>query len=480
MSLFGSLIALDDTQAELDVPRVGRIHLQRSVINRMYRWKSSADLIYLGPNGLAGWRETSAKKGWKEEQGQPWTDQEGAAIRGDFKLPARATLEFTISWKNRPDFIFALGVSDDEKTIQRAFRFEVWERDLIIQRETEQEADVASVGEISPGSGRVHLIAYLDQERGRILVFSADGKPLADLKVAGGQQQVLGSISLANKRGDLRLERMRIGRWNGEPPREVARRQVAHSPGGRLDRLRAGQAVRRGQECVRDRRRQGRVPDPRGSDRGSLPVFPRRDEGPCPGGRLPGRIATERRPRSCGQELLEADRPGDQGAADLPLDGLRSLVGLEPQPTPAVDRRRARGSRARGGSPSRPPGRWARAVRRELPRLAAAGEQLGEPPAARSVGTHRLPRGPCPHQAQHGPPGSSSRPGRVRRGLPLGAERQPEREPARVVGRKAEMPVPAERRRDPFGDHQHRRERSDLPDLAFRQHVRRPRQDQGG
>src|SRR5208337_3080340 len=213
--VFGSLLAMNDMEAELEIARLGRLHVWRSVINRMYRWRSSADLIYLGPNGLVGWQQAANKSGWKEEQGQPWTDQEGATIRGDFKLPARATLEFELSWKNKPDFVFALGVGEDEKTVQRGFRFEVWERDLIIEREIEQEADVASVGEIGQGQGRIHLIVYLDQEKGRILVFNPEGKPLADLKVAGGVAQVLGSLSLANKRGDLRLERLRIGRWNG-------------------------------------------------------------------------------------------------------------------------------------------------------------------------------------------------------------------------------------------------------------------------
>ena len=46
---------------------------------------------------------------------------------------------------------------------------------------------------------------------------------MADLKVGTSQARTAGGISLANKRGDLRLERLRIGHWNGEPPREVER-----------------------------------------------------------------------------------------------------------------------------------------------------------------------------------------------------------------------------------------------------------------
>ena len=147
--VFGRLVGLDDKQAELDVPRIGHVHVDRSHLHRIYRWRDSADLIYLGPNGLNGWTETNpmqanlgngrrgnllirrvapnglpaptapeappAEKGWREESGQLVTEKEGAAIGGDFGLPARASIEFEISWKNKPDFVFALGVNDADR-----------------------------------------------------------------------------------------------------------------------------------------------------------------------------------------------------------------------------------------------------------------------------------------------------------------------------------------------------------------------------
>ncbi len=57
--VFGRLVGLDDKQAELDVPRIGHLHVDRSHLHRIYRWRDSADLIYLGPNGLNGWTETN-------------------------------------------------------------------------------------------------------------------------------------------------------------------------------------------------------------------------------------------------------------------------------------------------------------------------------------------------------------------------------------------------------------------------------------
>ncbi len=67
--LFGTLVALDDKQAELDIPRIGRLHVERSIIHRIYRWRGSADLVYLGPNGLAGWNETvAARARWRRQR----------------------------------------------------------------------------------------------------------------------------------------------------------------------------------------------------------------------------------------------------------------------------------------------------------------------------------------------------------------------------------------------------------------------------
>jgi hypothetical protein len=247
--LFGGLVAIDDRRAELDIPRIGRLRLERSSLHRVFRWRGSADLVYLGPNGLAGWTETASpraaaglaagmggalmarsvqgaaaagKPGWREESGQLVTDREGASIQGNFHIPDKAAIEFEISWNSRPDFVFALGIDDkDRNTVKRAFRFEAWGGDLVIQRELDNEADLAVVQEITPGPGRAHLQAYLDQQAGRILIYSQGGKALANLKVGGSRSSGHPGLYLANLRGDLRLEWLRIGKWSGELPREI-------------------------------------------------------------------------------------------------------------------------------------------------------------------------------------------------------------------------------------------------------------------
>jgi thiol-disulfide isomerase/thioredoxin len=256
--LFGTLLSLDEKVAELDVPRFGRLRVERSRIDRIFRWRDGSDLVYNGPNGLTGWREIEVPKPrtepavvraragagvvingnvraqpapvpvpnpvppgpkWREEGGQLLTDREGAILQADIGLPARASLEFELSWKNKPDFTLALGVGLDEKVVQQAFRFEVWEGQLVALRETEKEGDLASIQQVGDGPGRAYFQAFLDQELGRLLVFSANGESLADLKLGARSSPALPGVRLTNHQGGLRLERLRVGRWDGEIPR---------------------------------------------------------------------------------------------------------------------------------------------------------------------------------------------------------------------------------------------------------------------
>ncbi len=232
--LFGSLVALQGNEAGVEVAGIGRLHVERSLLRRMYRWQGGTELLFSGPSGLKGWTTSGAAKAWREESGHLLTDQSGAVLQRDFSLPAMARVEFELSWKAKPDFELALGASDSKSAL-RAFRFEVWENELVVQRETERDADLTSLQPAQPGPGRIHLQAFLDQPKGRLLVFSSGGMKLADLTVTTTKPQTLGGLQLTNKSGDVRLERLSIGRWNGEPPRSVdASKSRLHTTDGAI------------------------------------------------------------------------------------------------------------------------------------------------------------------------------------------------------------------------------------------------------
>ena len=327
--LFGSLRDLDDQRAELEVARLGRIRVRRSDLHRIGRWRDGADVIYAGPNGLVGWHEPLGQKNWREDSGRPMTDREHVSIQGNFRLPERTSIEFEISWRSKPDFVFAVGVDDKKDAVKRAFRFEAWGSDMIVQRELETEADLAIVQELSLGHpGRTHIQAYLDQVNGRILVFSAGGARVADRTVGSGKSGVLPGLYMANLRGDVRLEWLRIARWDGEIPREVHADQarILRDDGSILHGHLTGLNAVSRELLLKTENGESRVPE--GQVSGVFLSVNKEDAARMirtvyrDGSRVSGELV------GVEEGVLVLTVPGIQEPLRLPLAGLRSLVVL--------------------------------------------------------------------------------------------------------------------------------------------------------
>src|SRR5439155_26981098 len=179
------------------------------------RWKG-ADNIYLGPNGLADWKETGAKGQWREEGGQLVTEKPGAALFGDVGIPEQARIDVEISWRQKPDFVFALGVDERDMAARQAFQFEVWDGELVVVGESNRDADVALVQPVGKGEGHVRFQVYLDQKQGRLILLSPSGKILAAVRIKTKIPARHTGVRLTNRTGDVRLEHLRVRRWDGQ------------------------------------------------------------------------------------------------------------------------------------------------------------------------------------------------------------------------------------------------------------------------
>ena len=66
--LFGSLVRLTAKEAVLDIPPHGRLTLDRSRLRRFAPARAGGEILFAGPNGLAGWKTSAgAADGWREE-----------------------------------------------------------------------------------------------------------------------------------------------------------------------------------------------------------------------------------------------------------------------------------------------------------------------------------------------------------------------------------------------------------------------------
>ena len=341
--LFGSLIGLDSETAILDVSGIGRLNVDRAIIQRMYRRDGGSEQLFVGPSGLNGWKVFGEQNAWREDAGHLFTEKPGAVLSRNFALPKQARIEFELSWTVHPDFELAVGVGDDPKTAANAYHFEVWINDIVVQRETEREADVVRLQGATGKSGRMHVQAFLDQTLGRMLVFSSSGEPLADLTVASTEPSVFGGIQLTNRTGNIRLERLQIGRWNGEIPRtvEVDKSRI-HSGDGTITygALKSFDADRH-EFVIGDGADSKRIPEVTVHD-----VFLSRsaDVAPRPlraiyltGMKVSGDVVR------VGEQRLWLKSPGIHEPIEVPFDAVQSLIVLKPKTEPAeLPQRRGR------------------------------------------------------------------------------------------------------------------------------------------
>ena len=217
--VYGDLLEVSDAEIAVSSATLGKLRLSRDQLRRIYRYKG-ADSIYLGPNGIAGWKEKARGGQWIDDGGQLLTNQSGASLYSDLGIPERARIKIELSWNVKPDFVLGLGV-DEKETAPRGMHFEVWDQDLVAVAESAREADVAPLQKIVGGPGRLRIQAFLDQAQGQLVLLSPTGRVLATLNTHAKTPRVQRGVRLTNGRGDIRLESIRIGRWNGELPREA-------------------------------------------------------------------------------------------------------------------------------------------------------------------------------------------------------------------------------------------------------------------
>jgi thiol-disulfide isomerase/thioredoxin len=221
--LFGSLSGATPEQFEFDSPGLGRIHVARGEIRRITPTGEATSVEYRGPNGLSDW-QASDEKLWREEAGRLISNSPHAKIQKQVSLPKSARVEVELAWDGAPEFEFTLSSGTSDEEMQEGFRFEVWEKSLVVLRALGEHADVAIIGKLDDREKRVQLEALVDQERGSLLVYSLDGNQLAEINLApdfAAHGNALQWITFVNGRGELRLERLTVSRWGGKLPARI-------------------------------------------------------------------------------------------------------------------------------------------------------------------------------------------------------------------------------------------------------------------
>jgi thiol-disulfide isomerase/thioredoxin len=235
-TISGKLMALDEQNVVVQTPGLGELTLDREIVQRLFR-SVPGEVMFAGPGVLSAWESKGPAKAWREEAGHLATDKPDAELMRSFTLPRVARFDLELSWTERPNFEFSVGVDKARPKLRPHFKLETWGGDLVIVRESERNADFRIVERLPAGPGRVNIQIVFDQTKGRVVVFAPSGERLANLQVASDEtapnpiakgkptlfklpaaaSAPAGGVQLLNRRGSLKFERFVISHWTGFP-----------------------------------------------------------------------------------------------------------------------------------------------------------------------------------------------------------------------------------------------------------------------
>ena len=218
---------------------LGSLRLRRDQLVSLVRAGHAGEVIYPGLTANTRWNFLSAPADWQLQAGSLTATRQGAALAGDIQLPARCEIGLSLSWKGVPDFVLSLGVEVPSKldgVVASAARLEVWDRNMVLVRETSHQADLARLADMSDRSAQIELTVLLDQDAGLVAVRDLYGRQLGKLTVPAESPKVRGGLLLVNHGPMLTVERLEVRSWDGVTGLGgEARQQVELRDGSLLD-----------------------------------------------------------------------------------------------------------------------------------------------------------------------------------------------------------------------------------------------------
>lgn len=228
----GMLESIDAEHVVLQAVGAGQgpLRIRRTEVERIARatGATGATKVFV-PGLLAGWN--CSRGGVREQAGRIVCEQAGTVAYRDLAAPLRACFEIVVAWDSRPDFelFFASGPAaakpagrDGPPEKPEHYRIEALSGELIVVREGNTAA-FEPVGTVGDAAGSLRMRVFIDQERGRMVVLSADpaaaDRPLFDAAVPPGKAGRQHGLTLKLRRGGVRIESLRVTPWTDEEPK---------------------------------------------------------------------------------------------------------------------------------------------------------------------------------------------------------------------------------------------------------------------
>ncbi len=214
----GQLATVTDDAVELDTWFAGRMRFNRLMISDI-QITQNPDLIYRGPVGMAGWKQSGSKPTWTYHNSALQSDGSASIARELLELPDECTLAFDVAWRNTLTMRVVI-LSDDLASDRPSagYDLQIQARNVTLrsskgQRFIGQTTNVPMLQEnekarieirASTRSGKVSL--YID---GQVIENWTDNQ-LKNSSFGKGIHFVSQAIS------PVKVSRIEVGAWDGE------------------------------------------------------------------------------------------------------------------------------------------------------------------------------------------------------------------------------------------------------------------------
>jgi thiol-disulfide isomerase/thioredoxin len=218
--LWGELKGWSPEALTLQPKNLSSVELDPKSIAQMKRWSQGQEILYQGPQSIDEWKPLDETYKWQMQFGSLMSTDNGAKVRGNLHLPDKCQIDIRISWQKQPNFVIAFGVDETQTSAGKAFSFEVWDDKLALVRDIGTKADAAFLQTLDQKKMSIELSMFLDQVSGRAVVFSDQGKMLADIQLAADDAKPLPCILIENFGRELRIDQIRVLSWTDQMPSE--------------------------------------------------------------------------------------------------------------------------------------------------------------------------------------------------------------------------------------------------------------------
>lgn len=248
-AITGTLEGIDAETVTLGV--AGRkVGVRRRFVEQLVRSGTAAG----GLVPTFGWSQLPSGA-WREDAGGWSTIQRGAALQRDVDDAARLIYDVVLTWDKTPAFRIAASAGGGATSVE-PYRVELFPAvegepidNLLVIREEATRAAIKAAADAVPAAvlkrlpaGRLRLLLFVDQPRGRLAVSlpeSGDTAAVIDVSLPPDAGRPAARRFRLTSGGAVRLESLRVSRWTDEAA--VPPRREGTTISGAAGRLAAGE-----------------------------------------------------------------------------------------------------------------------------------------------------------------------------------------------------------------------------------------------